>query len=226
MSRLPARNGDCLDASIDGGGATTHRSSEWRPTTRRRRKSPPDFTCRLIAVDADVGDTVNLTCVVVGEPAPEVSWTKDDEDIQDSKEYELLHNPTENRHTLVINRVTRRSEGSYRCIAENSEGRSSTVAFLAVKDAHKIRKARFVSKRPRVSTIKEWRSQEDLTSMEVADPRSDDDVFDTSSDGDDEAETGDQWISFNVAVDDCARADDQNLSPAECSCDVSFNVCL
>ncbi|KAG1677263.1 Down syndrome cell adhesion molecule-like protein Dscam2 [Nymphon striatum] len=71
----------------------------------------------------NIGDTVNLECVVSGGPINEVTWMKNGETIIKDKNYEIEMN---SNGTLVIISADKESDqGVYKCKAQNSQGLSS-----------------------------------------------------------------------------------------------------
>nr|XP_020647810.1 CAVP-target protein isoform X1 [Pogona vitticeps] len=79
---------------------------------------------------AKKGATVNLTALISGEPAPDVGWAKDGEDIEeDDRVYFNIGNDST---TLTIKRVTPADAGKYEIFVENSLGMDQSFARLDV----------------------------------------------------------------------------------------------
>ncbi|XP_067399766.1 SPEG neighbor protein [Emydura macquarii macquarii] len=76
------------------------------------------------------GATVTLTALISGEPAPDVGWAKDGEDIEedDRVSYEIDSSST----TLTIRRAAASDAGKYEVFVENSLGMDESFARLDV----------------------------------------------------------------------------------------------
>ncbi|KAL8623451.1 hypothetical protein ACOMHN_061964 [Nucella lapillus] len=82
-----------------------------------------------------IGGTKRLECRVIGHPRPEIRWFKDGRDITHSERYSFDHT-YEGVISMILENISHKDEGHYRCRAENTEGIASTSAYLLVK-AHK-----------------------------------------------------------------------------------------
>ncbi|XP_070929529.1 SPEG neighbor protein isoform X1 [Macaca nemestrina] len=76
------------------------------------------------------GATVTLTAEILGEPAPDVGWTKDGEDIEEDDRvfFEIGSTTT----TLTIRRATPQDSGKYEVYVENSLGMDQSFARVDV----------------------------------------------------------------------------------------------
>ncbi|GAB5576021.1 SPEG neighbor protein [Prionailurus viverrinus] len=76
------------------------------------------------------GATVTLTAEIMGEPAPDVGWTKDGEDIEEDDRvfFEIGSTTT----TLTIRRATPEDSGKYEVYVENSLGMDQSFARVDV----------------------------------------------------------------------------------------------
>uniref|UniRef100_A0A8C5W653 SPEG neighbor n=1 Tax=Microcebus murinus TaxID=30608 RepID=A0A8C5W653_MICMU len=76
------------------------------------------------------GTTVTLTAEIMGEPAPDVGWTKDGEDIEEDDRvfFEMGSTTT----TLTIRRATPEDSGKYEVYVENSLGMDQSFARVDV----------------------------------------------------------------------------------------------
>lgn len=92
-----------------------------------KRSTKPSFIKVPEDVAASVGETIRLTCSAVGNPRPDILWTKDDIPIQQSDKFQI-----EPDNTLVIRNVERDDIGTYKCHAANYVGRISSVALVKV----------------------------------------------------------------------------------------------
>ncbi|XP_066015799.1 hemicentin-1-like [Pocillopora verrucosa] len=73
------------------------------------------------------GNNVTLRCSVVGNPTPSVVWTKD-KDLDVTANSRVTFSSRNDHHSLEIARVYLSDSGQYRCVANNSKGRSSSSA--------------------------------------------------------------------------------------------------
>lgn len=69
---------------------------------------------------------LNVTCIVEGDPVPEVYWMKND--AQDIRRAQLSYN----NRTLVIRDVDIDVDGVYMCVAANRAGNYSTSATVEI----------------------------------------------------------------------------------------------
>lgn len=95
------------------------------------------------------GDHVDLVCLVHGRPEPDVTWTRDGQQLPDTDMDTQLYLPegqgnvhdnplnlihVAHRHTLTIKNVTERDFGPYMCIAENTHGQKSATIQMTGKN--------------------------------------------------------------------------------------------
>ena len=74
-----------------------------------------------------IGDELNLECKASGTPTPNITWTRNDDDVQ-------LATGT-GKATLTISSVTREDGGVYKCTATNIAGSNSNMATVEVKQS-------------------------------------------------------------------------------------------
>ncbi|XP_016658351.1 leucine-rich repeat and immunoglobulin-like domain-containing nogo receptor-interacting protein 2 isoform X3 [Acyrthosiphon pisum] len=93
-----------------------------------------DFNCTspdVIVVPENktvsVGEQLQLSCKVVGDPEPYITWAKDDIDLELGKRVQVFQN-----HTLIISKVETTDGGKYKCVASNYLGRKSFEAMVNV----------------------------------------------------------------------------------------------
>ncbi|XP_053256918.1 SPEG neighbor protein [Podarcis raffonei] len=79
---------------------------------------------------AKKGSTVNLTAHISGEPAPDVGWAKDGEDIEEDDR--IYYNIGSDSTTLTIKKVSPADAGKYEVFVENSLGMDQSFARLDV----------------------------------------------------------------------------------------------
>ena len=81
--------------------------------------------------------SLNFTCQVTGEPAPNISWYFNDDIINtsDTNKYNIESrsiNTTTTENTLTVYNVTSSDVGSYVCMATNELGNDSSIGILTV----------------------------------------------------------------------------------------------
>ena len=81
------------------------------------------------------GSKVTFQCNATGNPSPTLSWTKDDNLINQSSNNIVL---SEDSQTLTINNVQRNDAGIYLCNATNNVNSVSASAHLNVQCKYKI----------------------------------------------------------------------------------------
>ncbi|XP_055948498.1 hemicentin-1-like isoform X2 [Argiope bruennichi] len=81
---------------------------------------------------ASVGDKIDLYCENSGHPEPEISWKKDNVNLNPSSSVFISNG------NLSIYPVDQFSEGEYKCIAENLIGISSSKKYLTVHETPRI----------------------------------------------------------------------------------------
>ncbi|KRY70707.1 Muscle M-line assembly protein unc-89 [Trichinella pseudospiralis] len=94
--------------------------------------SAPEFTSALEYQKAYPGQQVMLKCVAKGQPAPEIHWYKDNEEIHKSEQFEM-HSEEDGTQILILSKVSIDDEARYRCEARNLAGSSYTQATLKVE---------------------------------------------------------------------------------------------
>src|SRR5690606_26658171 len=73
-----------------------------------------------------------LECVVVGTPAPKITWYHDKRVIRDRRNFKLKHVPEIGLTQLAIFEIFKDDEGEIKCVAENKYGRVETIAKVNV----------------------------------------------------------------------------------------------
>ncbi|XP_076385365.1 peroxidasin [Megachile rotundata] len=87
--------------------------------------SPDDFHCskpRIMNGPQDVevrlGGTISFTCEVIGDPAPEIKWMRDSNEVSpDGNRYVIQKDGT-----LIISDATEQDNGEYECVAKSEMG--------------------------------------------------------------------------------------------------------
>ncbi|XP_053375508.1 titin homolog isoform X2 [Mercenaria mercenaria] len=95
-------------------------------------KSAPSLTQPLSDVTVISGKKASLTCIINGEPKPEITWRKNGLIIGQMFDFKQTYN----NHVaeLEISETCARDTGCYECIAANEKGEISTSCQLTVHD--------------------------------------------------------------------------------------------
>ncbi|XP_037618102.1 striated muscle preferentially expressed protein kinase isoform X2 [Sebastes umbrosus] len=91
----------------------------------------PRFERALVDMKGSSGSEVTLKCIVIGSPAPTVTWKKNNVAIR-SDAVHVVKAEGE-RHSLTIKQMRRNNAGSYCVTAVNAAGRASCSATLYIQ---------------------------------------------------------------------------------------------
>ncbi|XP_015201463.1 vascular endothelial growth factor receptor 2 isoform X1 [Lepisosteus oculatus] len=91
----------------------------------------PKILTNLTDHIVNISETIELKCVVSGSPKPNVSWFKDNKELQERSGIVLA----QENSIVTIQRVKKEDSGIYTCMACNDQGCDSTVASLFVVGA-------------------------------------------------------------------------------------------
>ncbi|XP_056386244.1 myopalladin isoform X2 [Hyla sarda] len=94
---------------------------------------PPNFIQKLKSREVTEGSKVQLDCIVVGIPAPEVRWYCEGKELENSPYIQIQR--TEDLNTLIITEAFEEDTGRYSCFASNIYGTDSTSAEIYVEGA-------------------------------------------------------------------------------------------
>ncbi|XP_018021352.1 protein amalgam-like [Hyalella azteca] len=89
---------------------------------------PPEIRPKQAMVHGGEGDSAELVCIVLGFPAPRVSWSHNGQ-IPSSDKYQMTTDG-ERRYSLTVRNVSEQDFGEYRCNASNSLGTNSSSIRL------------------------------------------------------------------------------------------------
>lgn len=92
---------------------------------------PAKFTSQLESAEVSEGEPVKLKCAVIGKPDPNITWFKDQQQVQESDRIKMKVTP-DNTCLLNILKSDMDDEGTYTCSATNSAGKDTTSAKLTV----------------------------------------------------------------------------------------------
>ncbi|XP_019394028.1 PREDICTED: myopalladin isoform X2 [Crocodylus porosus] len=94
---------------------------------------PPRFTQKLKSREVPEGTKVQLDCIVVGIPAPEVRWYCEGKELENSPDIQIIQSG--DQHSLVIVDAFEEDTGRYSCFASNIYGTDSTSAEIYIEGA-------------------------------------------------------------------------------------------
>ncbi|XP_039180605.1 myopalladin isoform X2 [Crotalus tigris] len=94
---------------------------------------PPHFTQKLKSREVSEGTKVQLDCIVVGIPTPEIRWYCEGKELENSPYIQI--NQSGELHSLIIVEAFEEDTGRYSCFASNIYGTDSTSAEIYVEGA-------------------------------------------------------------------------------------------
>ncbi|XP_043375259.1 myopalladin [Dermochelys coriacea] len=94
---------------------------------------PPRFTQKLKSREVPEGTKVQLDCIVVGIPAPEVRWYCEGKELENSPDIHIIQSG--DLHSLIIVEAFEEDTGRYSCFASNIYGADSTSAEIYIEGA-------------------------------------------------------------------------------------------
>ncbi|XP_009993154.1 PREDICTED: myopalladin isoform X2 [Chaetura pelagica] len=92
---------------------------------------PPRFTQKLKSREVPEGTKVQLDCIVIGIPAPEVRWYCEGKELENSPDIQIIQ--TGDQHSLIIVEAFEEDTGRYSCFASNIYGTDSTSAEIYIE---------------------------------------------------------------------------------------------
>uniref|UniRef100_A0A2K6GVR3 Myopalladin n=1 Tax=Propithecus coquereli TaxID=379532 RepID=A0A2K6GVR3_PROCO len=127
------------------GGDTTPGSSPSSLYYEEPLGQPPRFTQKLRSREVPEGTRVQLDCIVVGIPPPQVRWYCEGKELENSPDIHIIQ--AGNLHSLTIAEAFEEDTGRYSCFASNIYGTDSTSAEIYIE----IQKPAQVSSPPTTS---------------------------------------------------------------------------
>uniref|UniRef100_A0A667WK85 Immunoglobulin like and fibronectin type III domain containing 1, tandem duplicate 4 n=1 Tax=Myripristis murdjan TaxID=586833 RepID=A0A667WK85_9TELE len=105
-------------------------------------KSHPDFTRKPIALTIQEGKLAFFKAIVIGDPKPTVTWSRNNGDVSDTSRYQSKYDPNSNEHTFEMPNVSPDQADTYKCFATNEYGRAMvTVVLNVIEVGYKKNKA-------------------------------------------------------------------------------------
>jgi len=101
---------------------------------------PPEITKHLMDIEVGETETAKLEVHFIGNPKPEVIWTKDGEELANSRHVQLRER--ENKTTLQLINVNPNMAGEYRLVVISSLGSDLTFCQLSVAPLHREERQR------------------------------------------------------------------------------------
>nr|XP_010587466.1 myopalladin isoform X1 [Loxodonta africana]XP_023402758.1 myopalladin isoform X1 [Loxodonta africana] len=92
---------------------------------------PPRFTQKLRSREVPEGTRVQLDCIVVGIPPPQVRWYCEGKELENSPDIQIVQ--AGNLHSLTIAEAFEEDTGRYSCFASNIYGTDSTSAEIYIE---------------------------------------------------------------------------------------------
>lgn len=93
----------------------------------------PRFEKLLCDILANEGETIELECVVVGEPKPAIKWFLSNNEIRASDHIQFAYSADDGKAKLILNNVTNDDKGVYTVQAYNALGDAKCFSHLIVK---------------------------------------------------------------------------------------------
>ncbi|XP_074195610.1 myopalladin isoform X2 [Rhinolophus sinicus] len=118
-------------ASEAAAGDTTPGSSPSSLYYEEPLGQPPRFTQKLRSREVPEGSRVQLDCIVVGIPPPQVRWYCEGKELENSPDIHIVQ--AGNLHSLTIAEAFEEDTGRYSCFASNIYGTDSTSAEIYIE---------------------------------------------------------------------------------------------
>lgn len=93
----------------------------------------PRFEKLLCDVLANEGETIELECIVIGEPKPEIKWFLSNNEIIESGHIQFNYSAVDGKAKLILNNITNDDKGVYTVQALNVHGDAKCFSHLIVK---------------------------------------------------------------------------------------------
>ncbi|XP_048474365.1 obscurin [Rhincodon typus] len=94
--------------------------------------NPPEFVEKLADCTAEMGQTVKLACLVIGNPKPVVTWYKDGKLVEVDPHHIIIEDE-DGSCTLILDTLTAADSGQYMCYAASAAGNANTLGKIIVQ---------------------------------------------------------------------------------------------
>lgn len=93
----------------------------------------PRFEKLLCDVLANEGETIELECIVIGEPKPAIKWFLSNNEIAESDHIQCNYSAADGKAKLILNKITNDDKGVFTVQAANVHGDAKCFSHLIVK---------------------------------------------------------------------------------------------
>ncbi|KAI3379405.1 hypothetical protein SNEBB_010472 [Seison nebaliae] len=104
---------------------------EPEPVVANEKEEPPKFSQHLTSRTINEGEEMILSCVVTGNPTPEIVWLRNDKEVPDNPDFKRVHNG--NEYQLIVNEVFPEDTGVFSCEAYNPIGALMSSCIINIK---------------------------------------------------------------------------------------------
>ncbi|VDL74389.1 unnamed protein product, partial [Nippostrongylus brasiliensis] len=112
----------------------------------------PVFENPLEDVNCEEMELLVLSVKIVSNPPPEITWFRDDKELQHSQNYRLHFDDDTRTYTLTIVKAYTEDSGEYKCIAKNAVGSAESLCSVRIKEPEDKRSKKIdESKAPKFS---------------------------------------------------------------------------
>lgn len=94
----------------------------------------PEFIEKMKPVNVTEGEQARFDVTIEGNPLPVVDWFKGKDKLEDEGRYVMMDDEEAGIFTLIVEDTVPDDAGTYKCIAANEEGQTSSKAALVVKE--------------------------------------------------------------------------------------------
>lgn len=94
----------------------------------------PDFKLKMKPVSGTEGGEARFDVRVEGLPKPEIEWFHGNTPIVDGQRFKIIEEEEDNCYSLIATDLKLSDSGSYKCVAANDVGKSTSRADLDVKE--------------------------------------------------------------------------------------------
>ncbi|XP_018410415.1 PREDICTED: striated muscle preferentially expressed protein kinase [Nanorana parkeri] len=130
-----------------------------RQYIRNESDFPPVFHIKLKDTVILEGDSVTLSCLPAGSPAPRILWKKDKMVLESGENVTIKSSP-DGRQVLTISNTGQREAGLYECVAANVLGNATSSCSLCVARIPQAPGTPEIPQKYRNTVLVLWKSKE------------------------------------------------------------------